>query len=294
MNKGLFRVNNLYTLCSFVRYINPMRSHKEQSIDNRIMDTLKKQGISDKARDAIGLILADEEVQAIQEYANNVSIVRMGFNDHGPVHMRIVAMNVIIMMNILKEAGVKMNLETEGVGDFEDSLIGAVYAAMLHDTGMSVGRHEHELHSAHLSLPIIDRLLSHAFPGNIHKRIIIRSTALEGIYGHMGSRSVHSLEAGVVQVADGCDMTKGMARISMALSNNPKVGDIHQYSANSIEEVRLSKGREHPIHIDVLMSSEVGLFQVEEVLLAKIASSTAKSHIELYAQVDGREPKRYL
>jgi metal-dependent HD superfamily phosphatase/phosphodiesterase len=42
------------------------------------------------------------------------------------------------------------------------------------------------------------------------------------------------------------------------------------------------------------MSSEVGLFQVEEVFLAKIAKSTAKSYIELYALVDNGEPKRYL
>jgi metal-dependent HD superfamily phosphatase/phosphodiesterase len=42
------------------------------------------------------------------------------------------------------------------------------------------------------------------------------------------------------------------------------------------------------------MSSEVGLFQVEEVLLGKIAASTAKPYIELYAQVQGGEPKRYL
>jgi metal-dependent HD superfamily phosphatase/phosphodiesterase len=42
------------------------------------------------------------------------------------------------------------------------------------------------------------------------------------------------------------------------------------------------------------MSSEVGLFQVEEVLLGKIAASTVKGYIELYALLEGGEPKRYL
>jgi metal-dependent HD superfamily phosphatase/phosphodiesterase len=42
------------------------------------------------------------------------------------------------------------------------------------------------------------------------------------------------------------------------------------------------------------MSSEVGLFQVEEVLLAKIAASTAKPCVELYAQLREEAPKRYL
>jgi metal-dependent HD superfamily phosphatase/phosphodiesterase len=110
----------------------------------------------------------------------------------------------------------------------------------------------------------------------------------------MGNRVIHSLEAGVILVADGCDMEKGRARIPMAISSSPRVGDIHKYSANSIEAVRISRGDKKPIRIEVSMSSEVGLFQVEEVLLGKIAASTAKGYIELYALVEGGEPKRYL
>ena len=258
------------------------------------MRTLQKQGLSEEARKAVGLVMEDEEVQATQDVANNVSIVRLGINDHGPVHMRIVALNVITMLGLLREAGIRTSLETEEAGSYEDSLVACVYAAMLHDLGMSLGRQDHELHSVYLSLPILDRLLSLAFPGSMARRITIRSTALEGIYGHMGVRKVDSLEAGVVQIADGCDMTQGRARISMALSHNPRAGDIHQYSANSIEDVNIIPGQEKPIRIDVSMSSEVGLFQVEEVLLKKIYAGTAKPHIELYAKVEGREAKRYL
>jgi metal-dependent HD superfamily phosphatase/phosphodiesterase len=98
----------------------------------------------------------------------------------------------------------------------------------------------------------------------------------------------------VILVADGCDMKKGRARIPMAMAGSPRVGDIHKYSANSINDVLIRRGGEKPIRIDVLMSSEVGLFQIEEVLLGKIAASTAKSYIELYATVRGKEPKQYL
>jgi metal-dependent HD superfamily phosphatase/phosphodiesterase len=80
----------------------------------------------------------------------------------------------------------------------------------------------------------------------------------------------------------------------MSLGNAPRVGSIHQYSANSIEEVKISAGKEKPIRIEVSMSTEVGIFQVEEVLLGKIANSTAKPYIELYALVKDGEPKRYL
>jgi metal-dependent HD superfamily phosphatase/phosphodiesterase len=58
--------------------------------------------------------------------------------------------------------------------------------------------------------------------------------------------------------------------------------------------VLISAGKEKPIRVDVHMSSEVGFFQVEEVLMHKIAGSTAKQHIELYAKVLNGEEKKYL
>ena len=275
-------------------YNGAMRSAKEQALDVRIRETLQAMGVSAKVMEAANMAGSDEEIQAIQEYANNVSIVRLGYNDHGPVHMRTVLANAIIMLGFLRDSGIKTSLQTEGIGDFDDSLIAVIYGALLHDLGMSMGRQEHEIFSIHLASPIIDRQLSLLYKDNMQKKMMIRSLALECIAGHMGNRPVYSLEAGIVQVADGCDMTKGRARISMSLTHNPRSGSIHQFSANSIERVRLERGREKPIHIEVLMSSEVGLFQVEEVLLTKIANSTAKPYIELYAHVEGEEPKRYL
>ncbi|MDR1956488.1 MAG: HD domain-containing protein [Treponema sp.] len=271
-----------------------MRSPKEIALDTKLMDMLKGLNLSGKALSAGKCIIEDQEVQAIQEYANTVSIKRLGYNDHGPVHMRTVALNGLIMLDLLREAKIKTSLETEECGSFEDSLIGVLMAAFLHDIGMSLSRQDHEIHSAYMAYPILDRLLRQVYAGDIQKQVTVRSLALEGISGHMGNRVIHSLEAGILLVADGCDMTKGRARIPMALSGSPKVGDIHKYSANSIEEVRISQGQEQSIRIEIAMSSEVGLFQVEEVLLGKIAASTVKKYIELYAIVQGGEPKRYL
>ena len=271
-----------------------MRSPKGNSLDAKIIGALESLNVSESVIEVTKLILLDKEIQSAQEYANNVSIVRLGFNDHGPVHMRIVVLNAINMMGLLKQAGVKTTLQAEEVGEFEDSLTGVIFGAMLHDLGMCVGRQDHELHSTYLAAPIIDRILTAVHGDNSLKKIMIRSLALEGISGHMGNRRIHSLEAGIVQLADGCDMTKGRARIPMSMGYSPRVGDIHQYSASSIEEVRVSSGQEKPIRIEVFMSSEVGLFQVEEVLLHKIAASTAKPYIELHAQIQGNDPKRYL
>jgi metal-dependent HD superfamily phosphatase/phosphodiesterase len=271
-----------------------MRSQKEINLNSKIIETVEALKLSGKALEVTRLATNDDEIQGMQEYANTVSIKRLNYNDHGPVHMRTVVLNAVIMMKLLRETGVTVSLEKEECGDFEDALTAVILAAMLHDIGMAVGRQDHEFHSAYLSAPILERLLAQVYGGDIMKRTMIRALALEGISGHMGNKTVHSLEAGVVQVADGCDMTKGRARISMALASQPRVGDIHQYSANSIDELDISGGKEKPIRIEAFMSSEVGLFQIEEVLLAKIAGSTAKSYIELYAQVHGTSPRRYL
>ncbi|MDR1099982.1 MAG: phosphohydrolase [Treponema sp.] len=271
-----------------------MRSPKELVLDNKIIETLNTLILPGTAARAVKLLMEDNEIQALQEYANTVSIKRLGYNDHGPVHMRTVALNAIIMMGLLRQAGIPTSLETEECGSFEDSLTAVLIAAILHDIGMSVSRQDHELHSVYLAYPIVDRILKKIYPGDITRQVIVRSLAQEGISGHMGNRTIHSLEAGVILVADGCDMKKGRARIPMALAGSPRVGDIHKYSANSIEDVRIQAGKEKPIRIEVLMSSEVGLFQIEEVLLGKIAASTAKTYIELYAQVNNEEPKQYL
>jgi metal-dependent HD superfamily phosphatase/phosphodiesterase len=276
-----------------------MRSGKEIAIDNRIIEVITKLKLSGKAVEAARLIICDDEIQATQEYANHVSIVRLGYNDHGPVHMRTVTLNAMVMLELLRDAGVRTSLEKEDCGSFEDSLIAILLAAFLHDIGMSVSRRDHEMHSTTLALPILDRILRQVYlpsDKDAYKLFIVRSLALEGICGHMGNRPIHSLEAGLILIADGCDMTKGRARIPIAIARAeaPRVGDIHKYSANSIEEVRLSKGGEKPIRIEILMSSEVGLFQVEEVLLPKLAASPAKLHVELFAQVQGGQPKQYL
>lgn len=240
------------------------------------------------------LLIEDEEVQMMQDYGNTVSIVRLGYNDHGPVHMRQVARNAVKMMHLLKDGGIKGSLEHDRVGSFEDSLSAVVLASFLHDLGMAIGRQDHELLSTTLAAPIITRMLEVVYPRDTRKQVVIRSLALEGIVGHMANRRIHSIEAGVILLADGCDMEKGRARIPMSLNTEPKVGDIHKYSANSIEKVSILKGVQRPIRIEVSMSAEVGFFQIEEVLLPKVNSSPVKVHIELFAGVGESDMKQYV
>jgi metal-dependent HD superfamily phosphatase/phosphodiesterase len=281
-----------------------MKSPKELSLDKKIIAQLETMLPLQVPADnwlpekVLKLLMADAEIEAAQNYANTVSLVRLGYNDHGPVHMRMVTLNALKMMQLLKEAGIKTNLENENDGTFEDSLTAVSLAAFLHDFGMSVGRQDHELFSVMLALPIINRLLEQALPSSdahsVARRATIRSLAVEGIAGHMATRKIHSLEAGIILIADGCDMERGRARIPIALNTEPKVGDIHKYSANSIESVDIRKGVGKPVCVEITMSSDVGFFQVEEVLIPKLNMSPAKQYIELFAGVTGDEAKQYL
>ena len=56
-------------------------------------------------------LINDKEIQAVQDYANKVAITRLGFNDHGPVHMRTVCHNALRMLKLLYVAGIPTSLQ---------------------------------------------------------------------------------------------------------------------------------------------------------------------------------------
>jgi len=231
----------------------------------------------------------------LQEYANIVSIKRLGFNDHGPVHMRKATLNAIKMFKLLNEAGILMNLEKERVGTADDSLVAVIMSSLLHDLGMTVARDSHEFLSIQIAAPFIDKVINTIHGENEEMiKAAIRSITIEGIFGHMATHKIHSLEAGLVLIGDGSDMEKGRARIPTMLSSKVRVGDIHRTSASAIQKVSITKGEEKPICIKVEMNASVGFFQVEEVFFPKIQISPVKPYIELYAGVADREMLRYL
>ncbi len=266
------------------------KSVKQLRMEERILKLLEG-----KPLQAAQLLFADDQLQAAQEYANVVSIKRLGYNDHGPVHMRKATYNAIKMFKLLHEADIQMNLEIEHSGTADDSLIAVFMASMLHDLGMSITREQHEYLSIQLAIPFIDKILEQVYaPEDVMIKMAVKSLAIEGIFGHMATRKIHSLEAGIVLIGDGSDMEKGRARIPTILSNEPRAGDIHRTSASAIQKVKISKGLEKPINITVEMNASVGFFQIEEVFFPKINFSPVKQYIELYAGVTDREMLRYL
>lgn len=265
------------------------KSPKEIALDRRLLELVPASLV-----EIVDTMLHDDEIKALQDYANTVSIKRLGYNDHGPVHMRIVTKNALKFANLLHQADIPMSLEREGLGEFDDSVFALFTAGILHDVGMSMTRQDHENYSALLARPIIERFLAIRYPTNTMMQMVMRSLILESIVGHMAMVRIHSLEAGLVLAADGCDMEKGRARIPMLINTEARLGDIHKYSSAAVERVLIGAGVEKPIAVEVHMAQSVGLFQVEEVLFPKLNMSPAKPYIELYAQIGEDDRKRYL
>jgi len=225
-----------------------------------------------------------------------IAVTKMRFNAHGDIHAKIVTANALQMLDLLIKAGVqpdivKASQETSESGnivesgDLDDAYLIILLSGLLHDIGNQVNRSDHNLHSEILAIPILDKLLTPIYPDE-RKKGIIRGFILHCIYSHMENVPSYTLEASLVKVADGTDMTKGRGRTPYEMGNV----NIHCVSAMSIGEVEIAKGREKPIVIRINMTNSAGVFQVEEILYRKLVAGVACKYIEITAQTVPERP----
>lgn len=235
-----------------------------------------------KTAQLYNLLLNDAEVDAYWNMANYVAVVKLGYNDHGPVHARVASAAAMVMMDLLVRRGVKLDVVTSGAGDLDDAFLVVLAGEMLHDAGNLIHRTGHEQASTILAHIILSRLLAEIYP-NPERRYELLSFVLSAIATHDCNPIPLTMEAAVVAVADGTDMTKGRGRIAFDLG---KV-DIHSVSALAIEEVRITEGKDTPIDIEVLMSESAGIFQVEQILARKLIVTPLVNYVTLRATVTG-------
>lgn len=240
------------------------------------------------------LLLVDElemdpYIQGLLEHANTVLIGRLGYNDHGPTHSRLSTMYALQTLARLRDAGVELNLQKEGVCGYPDIQAAVLAGTYIHDIGNAVHRSFHWIHSTVLAAPFLDRALPSIFP---EKKFAarMRASILEFIFAHDESVEGFSVEAGCVKIGDGCDMTAGRARQPF---RKGKV-DIHSISALSIQSVRVMRGREKPVRIEVDMTGSAGIFQIQNVLGAKLKTSGIKGYVEVAGTVLKGERERVL
>ena len=262
---------------------------KENSLNNVLLKRT-----AGRVHTLLERLLQDKEVNLYHSYANVVSVRRLGYNDHGPVHARITTYNALKILDLLHDGGIQTSLEREQVGSYEDSQVAVALGCFLHDAGMGVTRQDHEWHALNLMDPIIRDYLSWLYADELEKQVVVRSMVHEVIVGHMAKVRIHSLEAGTVLVADGTDMTKGRSVIAFNMQFEPEVGDMHRFSANTISRVEIGPGGNKPVRISIQMDNPTGLFQIEEVLMTKVKASPIMKHLEIEARIDGEAPRMYL
>jgi hypothetical protein len=232
------------------------------------------------------LLMADRRVDAHWNLSNYTTVGKLNYNDHGPIHARVTASYAMQIMALLIEAGAPLDVVDSGAGDVDDACLVALTGVMLHDIGNALHRSGHELIGIILARPILDDLLPHIYD-DVEQRTLISDFILSAIQCHDMNPAPLFMEGAVVAVADGCDMTKGRARMPFDLGKL----DIHSVSALAIEEVNIRKpGKKAKAQIDmpiaveieVVTSNSAGIFQVEETLVKKINLTPLKSYVMVH------------
>jgi len=226
-----------------------------------------------------------EELDALWAAANITAIDRMGINDHGPVHVRIVANIGLKLLRLLVQGGVVPSVTQHHALGNEDAEVVVVLACALHDIGHVIHRENHEFLSLMLAPSLIERFLEPIY--DLRTRTVLKGEILHAIYAHQREIAPLTIEAGVVKVADALDMESGRARIPF----NTGTPTIHSVSAMAIQKVRIERGADRPIKIAIEMSNSAGIFQVDSLLREKLQNSTISPYVEVVAAVIEEEKK---
>lgn len=235
---------------------------------------------------AFQLLESDAEVQTYLRMGNVMVVTRLRYNDHGPVHSRIVAGSALEIFDILAEKTTPSSVR-DGICGIEDAKLIVLCGAYLHDIGNAIHRTMHHIHGIVIADPILDRLLQRVYPDDRSFVIKLKEEILHCVFAHDEEVRCLSLEAGAVKVADGTDMAEGRARIPYEAG---KV-DIHSLSAISIRKVEIVKSGARPVQILVSMENPAGVFQMEHVLERKIETSGIGEFVEIVALEKGRRIK---
>ena len=249
---------------------------------NLVYSRLKEPRVEEMFR----LLENDAEVQGCLRMANVMSVKRMMYNDHGPVHSRVASGSALEIFDLLTKEVNPTTVEND-ICSIEDAKVIALCGAYLHDIGNIVHRIDHHIHGCTIANPILDRLLKKVY-SDPALSLNLKLEILHSIFSHDEEIECLSMEAGVAKVADGTDMAEGRARIPYKAG---KV-DIHSLSALSITKVEVEKGERKPVQILVNMNNSAGVFQIEQVLERKIRTSGIQDFVEVLALEKGVEIRR--
>ncbi len=238
-----------------------------------------------KLRTLLERVNKDKQLKAWWHVANVNAVARMQINDHSWVHVQIVTNIALKLLRQLTKHGVEPSLVT--------------------DYGSSARMRRSSSRSARCSTASGWRFIARATrtsassspsrsSGELLEGLyeepeltVIASEALHAITSHREYGKPLTLEAGIVRVADALDMAKGRSRIPFERGRV----SIHSLSAAAIDDVTIADGVERPIGIEITMNNSSGIYQVDELLGAKLRGSGLEPYVDVIAHIEGEAEK---
>jgi metal-dependent HD superfamily phosphatase/phosphodiesterase len=230
---------------------------------------------------------ADDQLKAWW-HMQQTNAERMHMSDHSWVHIQIVVNIALRLLRLLRRAGVEPAMVSDHGLNPSDAEVVVTAAVLLHDSGMSIHRTDHEQFSLFLAADKLPQLLDGIYDEPV--RSVVAAEALHAIIGHRRRGDPMTVEAGVVRVADALDMEQGRSRIPFS-EQRP---NIHSLSAAAIDDVKIMPGEERAVRIEIDMNNSSGIFQVDELLATKLRGSHIEEHVEVIASIEAEHEKRLV
>ena len=213
---------------------------------------------------------------------------RLGMSDHSWVHVQIVVNIALRLFRLLERRGVEPAMVRDHGMRAHDAEVVIAAACLLHDSGMSIHRTDHEAYSLFLAADRLPPLLEGIY--DEPELTVVIAESLHAIIGHRRRGDPLTIEAGIVRVADALDMASGRSRVPFE-TGRP---NIHSLSAAAIDDVKIEPGEDRTVRIEIAMNNSSGLFQVDELLATKLRGSGLEEHLEVVAEIDAEHEKRLL
>ncbi|USZ68689.1 HD domain-containing protein [Halorussus salilacus] len=243
----------------------------------------------DRLNEVLASVDEDPEIQTYLDAQNVNPVTRKGYNDHGSKHIEIVRDRALTLYDLLKEGGVEFNgAADQGLDEADESVIVAL-AATIHDIGHVVHRDDHAYWSIPLAADLLDRILPEFDFYDRKDAVRVKGEVLHAILCHHTEEDPLTTEAGVVRVADALDMEEGRSRIPYEQGGR----GINTVSSQAIRRVSLMSGDAVPVLVEIEMLNAAGVFQVDNLLKAKLRDSGLEDDIRIVA-VNIREDDNQL
>lgn len=231
----------------------------------------------ERLNEVLEFIKEDEEINAYLEAQNVNAVTRKRYNDHGAKHIEIVRNRALRLYDLLKRGGVDFNGASEQGLDEADEGVIIAFAATIHDIGHVVHRDEHAYYSIPLAADLLDRKLPKFY--DTPEVVRMKGEILHAILTHHTEEDPLTAEAGVIRVADALDMERGRSRLPYEGGSR----GINTISSQAIQEVILQEGDTVPVLVEIQMTNAAGVYQVDNLLKAKLHRSGLEDDIRIVA-----------